>query len=286
VASEHNDDGSIPALATLVRGVGAAAGVAQTLLRAAGGALSSAVGAVVERAPRGLRRRSSALAPTPLRAIAGGAARARSRHDGTRPVPETMVDPPNDALLGDDAAPLLDEDDDEDRVVVLVRDPRSIFAYWHLGSQSRARRDHLRAGSTLLRDALQVTVADASGVAPESWIVPAGLLAESAHVDLGGPRATVRVAVGLYGEGARFEPLAESPAIALPPSTPAALEAPRWRRLPIGEERAASPPLAPPPEVSDELLVRAAAWARPSSHSLPLASGDAAPPHDATGRAP
>lgn len=284
VASERNDD-SIPALATLVRGVGAAASVAQTLLRAAGGALSSAVAAVTERAPLALRRRSRPPAPTTLRAIAGGAARSRRRHD-VRATPGPDGEPAPNGLLGDDTAPLLEEEHDVDRVVVLARDPRSIFAYWHLGSETRARRDHLRAGSTLLRDALRVTVADASGGERESWIVPLGLLADGAHVDLARPRATVRVAVGLHADGAAFDPLAESTVTELPPSAPATLGAPRWRTLESPGEGAADAPPAPRREVADELLARAAAWTRPSSHALPLVSRDAGSPRDAIGRVP
>jgi len=291
VGPENKDVGSIPTIAALARSLGdVAAGAAQAVTRTAGEAIS-AIGSVVKSAWDGSRPGASAEPALALRAIVGGAAvRVRRKQESGRAqsAPTPLLAPGG---FADDDGPLLEAEHDDDVLVVLPRDPRSLFAYWHLGNPGRTRREELlRAGSGLPRDALLVEVeGDGShdGAADsESWILPLAALAERCHLDLGRPRTRARLSLGLHTEGGGFATLVSAPGLALPRSGPGEPAAPRWRRLPLGGGQPGACPTVPRPEVSDLLAARAGEHGHASSAASPRAQDPVGRRRDTVGGRP
>jgi len=198
-----------------------------------------------------------------LRALAGGAAlrSRRGESEGARGdrarEPVSRPAPPLDPDLS------LPESHDEDRVLVLPRDPWTVYVCWDLAPATRQRRDDaLVADPTGPREALQVEAEDDPAVpggdaAASAWIVPLAPHAASAYVDLLRPRRAVRVAVGLHATGGPFVALAASASVRVPAGGPAGDEAPTWKSLAHGDAAAAEPPALPSREAREVLFQRA-----------------------------
>lgn len=212
-------------------------------------------------------------APT-LRALTGGAVRARRGEADVTERPRNRGWP--GSLLDDTDLP---ESYDEDRVVVLPRDPCAIYVYWNLSRATRQRREQMLTEdpSGVLRDALQVEVengqAVAQGATPRaSWTLALAPLAQSAHVALDRPRHAVRVRVGLEAPGGAFSALVGPASAVLPAAAPAEELTPAWRQLAAAEGRAVETPAMPSREAREALLRRA-------QESIVATSGTGAPGH-------
>ncbi|MEW6272115.1 MAG: DUF4912 domain-containing protein [Thermodesulfobacteriota bacterium] len=264
---------SLPQDLVSLRAVGGAVQAAFGVATGALGALFAAGGSLIGVATR-LLELAGVISPTPaaddveeppsLRALAGGVAVRSRRGDGEDVEASTPRRRGRGAALDDASLP---ERYDEDRVVVLPRDPSTVYVYWNLSEASRRRREAAiaAAGTGPLRDALQIeltTETDAEHAAAghagtAAWTVPLAPLAESAYVDLQRRCRAVRAVLGVLGPAGDFLALVASGRTTVPPARPAAEKAPTWRQLAPPGQHAAEPPTLPSRDAREALLRRA-----------------------------
>lgn len=194
---------------------------------------------------------STGSAPPALKAIPGGAtARSRRRTEAAR----ADGVPTEDQDLADVEIDIGDADAAVDFLLVLARDPQSVFVTWQRNAATEAlRAQRIAATALVVRDALSVEAADAPRASAgehgvSSWTVLLPPLAESIWIDLERPRGVVRVTLGTHTEGGAFLASTTPATVRLPECGPGSYQAPHWSLVP-----GASPDGQPaPPEPSRE----------------------------------
>lgn len=176
-----------------------------------------------------------------------------------------------EAAAGDTATGPLPESYGEDRILMLVRDPQTIFVCWDLSPRSVAQREEwiARRETDPVREVLEVHVrrrgGEAGGDAELRWRVPLLPRARSHYVTLPTGSLRVDVALGIENEAGGLRALLSTPATDLPPDLPdGAAGTPRWRALGRDGD-APRPPDPPSPEARDWILRRSATGSVSSS---------------------
>lgn len=199
---------------------------------------------------------SAGSAPPALKAIPGGATtRSRRRADAA---PADRV-PAEDEDLAEVGLDIGDADAAVDFLLVLARDPQTVFVTWQRSAAAEAlRARRIAASGSGVRDALSVEVEDAllesdGEQGASSWTVTLPPLAESIWVDLERPRGVVHVTLGTQTEGGAFLASTTPATVRLPESAPAPYQAPRWRSVVGASPDGHSPPPEPSHETADLL---------------------------------
>jgi hypothetical protein len=116
---------------------------------------------------------------------------------------------------------------DEDRIHLLVRDPRSLFAAWEISSATARDAAHrMREAGAPLRYQLRIERREREGgaVAPARGIdLPDALGGEGWYVELESAGGSCRALIGLDAPGG-FAPLLTSRWVSVPPDGPCAEE--------------------------------------------------------------
>lgn len=156
-----------------------------------------------------------------------------------------------------------------DRVAALPRDPKTVFAWWDVSPEHRARVASELASiaadgrpGTPPGDALRIAaLAAGDGRETGFWFVPLPPLATSWYVDV--PRTSRRyeIAIGLLSDG-RFAPLAAPVRVDMPAAEPSRDATVRWRTVGESSAAAATEPVPAPAAVE-------ALWQELERRSLP-----------------
>jgi hypothetical protein len=121
-----------------------------------------------------------------------------------------------------------------DFLVVMPRDPDSLFAYWEVREEVRSRvgTDIGRDATARLHDVLRVIVADPSGdhAGDVCWTIDLPPYASSWYVDVGRPNHRVQITLGVHDGSAGFYPLLPAVEIFMPGRGPSADEGVSWAR--------------------------------------------------------
>lgn len=122
----------------------------------------------------------------------------------------------------------------EDRVVVMVKDPGWLFAYWEIQpATERAARGQLLpnevAGLQTILRAYDVTGSTASA-APTNRLTDIALsaMASTWYIPLQAPERVIVIEIGLLTQGGRFIALARSNRVTTPRNAPSQVIDPRW----------------------------------------------------------
>jgi len=125
------------------------------------------------------------------------------------------------------------------RLVLLARDPWTVFAYWEVMPTSRvevlrALGDEAEGAREVLRvyDVSFITFDGTNAWATSDLEPTPGT--ESWYVNVGRPATSFCAEIGLRTAGGRFVPLARSNTVTTPPSQPSADTTTRWVRLARG----------------------------------------------------
>jgi hypothetical protein len=205
------------------------------LARAAGAELGSRVDPIARLVSRRLGRGRRAPVPDgdDRAAVAPGDLRARAEAarywlGPSRPV----VHPAVAGALVDPEPGDLPVTYGVDRVVLIPRDPWSLFAFWDITSATRGTALEALAGEAdAARPVLRihdVPSADAKGTAGLSVDVEVTRGTASCYVSVGRPGVSYCAEIGLRTPDGRFRPLSRSGVATTPPATPAADTEVRW----------------------------------------------------------
>ncbi len=151
--------------------------------------------------------------------------------------PAAAASAPDDAPLARDGHAALPAAYGTDRVTLLARDPRCLFAYWEATAEGRRKAAaalgaEARAAQEVLRIHDVTFVATASGANGRHAVdVDVAGPVGSCYVAVPAAGGTYRAEIGLRTASGRFVAIAGSEAVATPPEQPAADTAVRWADL-------------------------------------------------------
>lgn len=138
-----------------------------------------------------------------------------------------------------------------DQVVLLSRDPWTLFAYWEIGPRTRA-------GALLALDAEADGARQVLRIYDATFVTPAGDRAclaldlelshgaTSAYVRASRPGASYSVEIGLRTPANRFIPMARSNTVTLPPAAPSTDTTVRWAETRPSPQTSAADGTSPP----------------------------------------
>jgi hypothetical protein len=138
-----------------------------------------------------------------------------------------------------------------DQVVLLPRDPWTLFAYWEIGPRTRA-------GALLALDAEADGARQVLRIYDATFVTPAGDHAclafdleplhgaTSAYVRASRPGASYSVEIGLRTPANRFIPMARSNTVTLPPAAPSTDTTVRWAETRPSPQTSAADGTSPP----------------------------------------
>lgn len=197
-----------------------------------------------------------------------GGATTPSPTDRSAPGAPPGVPAPGGGESRDPFLPPLPTGGDRDRLVAVERDPGTLYAWWDVSAESRARAraEIARDAPDLLDEPSLVLRVALAGAPPREIALPA--FATGGYVERPGDEVGMEITLGLSRRG-RFARLAGP--FAVPGRSPRSRsEGHVWRR--VGDSAASgpdgvvpAPSTAPSPEESDRLAALAAGWPEPGS---------------------
>lgn len=137
---------------------------------------------------------------------------------------------------------------DEDRAVLLVRDPYWVFAYWDLSRSSLEAADRRGDYRQILR--VQELAGFGTDEPASFYDVPVPKAARSWYLRLPGDGRRYRVEIALQHRDGGYSPIARSNAVEVPRGEPSEVVADRFVTLPGGEEQLKDRPSTALPPVA------------------------------------